>query len=321
MQQRDLSTILGRALKRQEWNDRLARWSKPASETEGDQIERAARMVRSAMAQNHWLTSEGVVVVPQGSYRNNTNVRARADMDLCIRHPVVKPIYGLGVDASSVMRSLDYSPGPSIAGIFTEMRRQIATSLSNSFGGANVKMGTKAFTVSAVPGSRSDIDVVPAVRAHIIIPGGSLLYPYDVTEGIMILAPDGKEIYNYPAIHHANGRAKRERTQYRFKKIVRQMKSMRDDLVASDILKDKQVPSFLVESMVYLVDDACFCADEDHLDRFRRILSRCFDILRDGREDQIFEINNIKRLFGDHQPWSIDDARAFLHAAYLRTNI
>lgn len=319
MQQQDLGSILGRVLRESEWNERLARWSKPASETEGDQIERAARMVRAALAQNEWLTDERVEVVPQGSYRNNTNVRTRADMDLCIRHPMIKPIFGAGVNESEALHTLDYVPGRSLPTVFTEMRKQIATTLCNHFGRQNVHPGTKAFTVSAVPGSRSDIDVVPAVKAQIIVPNLSLIYPYRVTEGIMIMAPDGTEIYNYPAIHHANGRAKRERTQYRFKKVVRQMKSMRDDLVDSGALKPKQVPSFLVESMVYLVEDAYFCVDEKHYDRFRRILVRCFEILRDTPQNNLFEINNIKRLFGYHQPWSIEDARAFLQAAYART--
>lgn len=320
MQQPDLATILGQALRRSDWNTRLAQWSKPASETEGEQIERAARMVRAAIAGSDWLAEQGVEVIPQGSYRNNTNVRTRADMDLCVRHPIVKPIYGVGVTQADILRDLNYAHGPAIPDVIARMKTELSSILRAKFGQNNISPGSKAFTISAVQGSRSDIDVVPAVRAQIIVRGNTILVPYRVTEGIMILAPGGVEIYNYPAIHHANGKAKRERTAHRFKKIVRQMKSMRDDLVDAGKLKPSQVPSFLIECLVYLVEDEHFRVDEDHYDRFRRILSRQWELLRDRAPGTLFEINDLKQLFGPHQPWTIEDARDFLRAAYERTN-
>lgn len=275
-------------------------------------------MVRRAIQRSTWLTAQGVEVVPQGSYHNNTNVRTMADMDLCVRHPLIKMVYLDGVEPTTAFRALDYSPGEDIDTVFVDLRREIGRVLTAEFGQHNVTPGSKAFTVSAVPGSRSDIDVVPATRVHFIRNGSSLLYPYHVTEGVLIRPEAGSEIYNFPKLHHDNGKAKRSRTGLRFKKIVRQMKSMRDDLVERGALKPKQVPSFLVECLVYLVEDPYFCVAEEHLPRLRRILERCWEILKTNPEG-LLEINEQKLLFGSHQPWSVDDARAFLQAAYART--
>jgi hypothetical protein len=53
---------------RSSWNDRMAHWERPASDTEEQQIERAAEMVRAVLANNRRLNDEGVTIAPQGSY-------------------------------------------------------------------------------------------------------------------------------------------------------------------------------------------------------------------------------------------------------------
>lgn len=82
---------------RSSWNDRLTHWERPASESEEVQIERAASMVRSAVAENAWLRNEGVAVSAQGSYFNKTNVRLESDMDLRAVHPLIRIEYAPNV--------------------------------------------------------------------------------------------------------------------------------------------------------------------------------------------------------------------------------
>lgn len=52
---------------RSSWNDRFVHWERPASDSEEAQINRAASMVRAALADNTWLNTEGVTIAPQGS--------------------------------------------------------------------------------------------------------------------------------------------------------------------------------------------------------------------------------------------------------------
>lgn len=324
MHQQSLGDILGKALRAQDWNNRLAQWSKPASDTEEAQIERAATMVRRVLSQNEWLTSEGVIVIPQGSYHNNTNVRLKADMDLCVRHPTVELMYGRGVSADHAFNNLGFVEATPIAQVALELRAQVASSLLDYFGEDNVEIGTKAIKIAAVPGSRSDIDVVPVFRFQHIEQGLGLLSPYRVTEGVVIRSPydQNPPIYNFPNQHHENGVSKRAATSLRFKRIVRQMKSMRDLLVTEGFLANKQVPSFLIESLVYRVEDGHFLVETDDARvRFRRILVRMSDQLVDTEfVASAGEINDAKLLFGGHQPWAVSDATAFVDAALERTN-
>lgn len=63
-----------------------------------------------------------------------------------------------------------------------------------------------------------------------------------------------------PAPHNQNGIAKRAQTQHRFKKVVRSLKHLRDELVELKLIGPKQAPSFLIECLVYAVEDYHFTA-------------------------------------------------------------
>jgi hypothetical protein len=82
---------------RRSWNDRLIHWERPASDTEEQQIERTANIVRDAISGNKLLIDEGINIYPQGSYHNNTNVRLESDMDLRATHPCIKVEYDQNV--------------------------------------------------------------------------------------------------------------------------------------------------------------------------------------------------------------------------------
>ncbi len=317
-----VEALLALSRSRASWNDRLANWEKPPSDHEEGQIQRAADQVRDALAKSVWLSGQGFEVRPQGSYHNNTNVRLQADMDLCVWHPAIKVMYAPGVDQATAYRSGGYSNvGATFGELASRMRTEIYIQLVTAVDALNVNPGNRAFTVNGIPNSRAPADVVPAFRLDYIRQGAgrSLLFPqFETIEGIYILGANGSETINYPSRHHANGIAKRSRTAHQFKKVARSMKRLRDELVELGTLRPKQVPSFLVESLVYGVDDFYFVYDEDRYDRVKRILQRMWEQL----ENNLWvltatEINEVKPLFSS-QPWSLDDAKTYVKAAYAR---
>lgn len=151
-----------------EWNNRFEHWERPASDAEEAKIERAAAMVLDALDDNAWLATEGVVVRPQGSYYNNTNVRLDSDMDLRAVHPSLRVEYTSGVDFKAADAALNYSlTGQSLADLNARLRREMVSALSLKFGYANVDdTGERAIHVKELPGSRAEIDVVPAFVLH-----------------------------------------------------------------------------------------------------------------------------------------------------------
>ena len=137
---------------------------------------------------------------------------------------------------------------------------------------------------------------------------------FTTEEGVYILGTGGKEIVNYPEQHHTNEINKRGNTAHRFKKVVRTMKRLRDELVSLGELRSQQVPSFLVESLVYGVLDAHFLVDEDRYERIKRILEQIWANISNPLSAFVQkEINGVKPLFIG-QSWAIDDAKAFVQA-------
>ena len=136
---------------------------------------------------------------------------------------------------------------------------------------------------------------------------------------MIIYAQDGTQVLNFPQQHHQNGKAKRERTKHRFKKVVRTAKRLRDELVTLRQLQPGQLPSFLIECLVYGVVDSTFLFDEDRYDRLRRVLCRVGEqLLNPFWTATARETNEVKLLFHESQPWSTAGAQAFVTAALRR---
>ena len=131
--------------------------------------------------------------------------------------------------------------------------------------------------MEGLSGSRADVDVVPAMRLHHVHRSGGVLGGHYEIEGVAILARDNNWTFNYPAQHHSNGKAKRERTRHRFKKVVRQLKRLNYELAEMNMMPAK-LPSFLVECLVYAIEDPYFLVQEDRYERLVRILRRIGDL-------------------------------------------
>jgi len=320
--QNALANLMAEYRSRTSWNERLSHWELPASQSEETMIERAAGMVRNSLSANSWLTGEKVLIQAQGSYHNNTNVRREADMDLRVIHPTYKVDYDESVIQQNLADNLLglRETGRTLSDVCSTMRSHVALSLGASFGWENLDInGNKAMRVHKLPGSRADVDIVPSFRyLWVSWPQG---YSMPVqTEGVAILGKDGTWTYNFPEQHHTNGIAKRARTAHRFKKVVRSLKRIRDELVAMGSLDKKQVPSYLVECLVYAVEDPYFLVQsDDRYDRIIRILGRMSQLINDAAWTQrATEINGIKFLFHPAQTWTVDSAKAFIVDAYSR---
>lgn len=297
------------------WNARFEHWEKPASVTEGQSIDRAETLVRLAIAKNAWHNTERVTVHGQGSYYNNTNVRTEADIDLRVVHPTLLIEYGPGVikEYADQAAGIAWLPG-TIEQTLGKLRSEVASDLMFAFGKDCVDAtGDKAIRLSGMTGG-AEVDVVPVCRFQ-HISWLHALSRYDVLEGVAILSRSGGWTYNFPVQHTSNGVQKRARTQRRFKKVVRVFKRLGQDLINHGKLKAK-VPSFLVESLVYEVEDCHFLVEaDDFYDRVRRVAHRLRQLLIDPQaEAKMHEINGIKCLFHATQPWTRADALAFVEA-------
>ncbi|CAN7344110.1 hypothetical protein LJR231_001953 [Phyllobacterium sp. LjRoot231] len=298
---------------RSEWNERFSHWERSESTSETQRIERARNMVHNVLTKNTWLSSQRVSLVPQGSFTNRTNTRLEADIDLRVQHPAIKIEYLNGIDPQAAWRDGGYvALEPTFGELSTQMRTEIIADLIRIFGADKVNAdGNKAIRVSGLDGSRAEVDVVPAFRLHRIT-GNSLIGGVTGIEGVAILSRDGQWTENYPDQHLANGRAKRLATGHQFKRTVRIVKRLRADMADRGVFNAK-VPSFLIECLVYLVEDHAFMvAADDRYDRVKRVLNRIVQILENPLlAYSATEINGVKLLFGGNQAWTLETARSF----------
>lgn len=312
---------------RSSWNERFEHWERPASDSEEAKIERAARMIRGALDGRELLGRPHVEVVAQGSYFNNTNTRIESDMDIradwresCLL------VTGGSIEFEHAQAAFGYvSTGTSTVEIAAAHRVRVWLALCDAFGADQVVPGSKCLKLKPVAGSRAPADVVPTIRCVYALPRGSGLlsvFPMEV-EGIAIFDLDGARTVNFPALHHDNGKRKHADTSRRFKKAVRILKCLRDELVELGGLRKGQIPSFLVECLVHAVPDVVFHLGDDRYDRVRNLLVALDTALSD--QNHCFglrEVNGIKPLFapflGRSQPWRVEDARAFVTAAWKR---
>jgi hypothetical protein len=304
---------------RQSWNDRFEHWERPESDTEYDRIIRARDMVQGALADNNWLNAEGCRLCQQGSFTNRTNTRGESDIDLRVQHRHILVEYADGVDRQAAYAAAGYfSPGGSFRDKLTDMRAQIVSDLQGTFGrGAVDASGKKAIRVKGLEGSRAEVDVVPAFRLHFIeqVQQGFMPPRFITTEGVALLDTIGGWTYNFPDQHIANGRDKRSRTGHQFKKVVRTIKRMQRDMMNYDIT-DKRVPSFLVECLVYLVEDEFFTVPgDDRYGRIKRVLQRVNELINGPNVGRLLEINDRKFLFHPTQGWQLNDAQEFVALA------
>jgi hypothetical protein len=283
-------------------------WSKPPTATEEQRCTNAERVVRNAIRSYPAFATRNIEVFAQGSYRNGTNVRANSDVDVCVRCTDVyfldlpggynKASFGL-VDAS-------YS--------YAEFKNDVEHALKACLGADAVSRGKKAFDLHANT-YRVDADVVPTFEhRRYTVANGSSRY----ISGTELHPDGGGRIVNWPHQNYENGTAKNNATGTRFKKLVRVLKRLRDEMVAEGSTAAKPIPSYLIECLVWNVPNSAF-SDDQYAENLRSILLHLYASTQtDAACNEWGEVNELKYLFRGGQPWTRADVNSFVVAAWTR---
>jgi hypothetical protein len=134
--------------------------------------------------------------------------------------------------------------------------------------------------------------------------------------GIGFLTDKGIRINNWPKQAYENGVSKQSNTGERYKKMVRIMKKMRNKMQEDNIAGVLNVPSFLIESLVWNVPNSSF-NKENYYDDVRGVIANCFNkTMKDEDCKDMCEVNDIKYLFHSSQPWTRSQAHDFFSAAW-----
>lgn len=286
------------------WESAFSNWAKPPGKTEQDKSDNSERAIRTAISSSATLSSRSVSVFPQGSYRNRTTVRQDSDVDICV------------MCTESIFYDLPDGMSPGDFGItvpapypYSQFKSDVYNALVSHFGSSSVLRGSKAFDIHENT-YRVDADVVAAFEYHLYRTDGTYL------QGTSFLPDSGGRINNWPDQHYDNGVSKNTATRRRFKALTRITKRLRNEMEDSAVSAAINIPSFLIECLVWNVPNEGF-GHATYWDDLRYVLAYLYNsTLKDEDCSDWTEVNGIKYLFHTSQPWSRVAANGFIDAAW-----
>jgi hypothetical protein len=289
------------------WEDKFTSWAKAPGNTEQQKCDNAETAIRKALAAHSKLSTMDVTVFAQGSYRNKTNVRMDSDVDICVRlNSTFFPQYPEGktkADFGNVDGSIT----------FADYQSYVHEALNDYFGSGVVNKGDKAFKIHANT-YRVDADVVASFehRRYMTRTDGSSYY----LSGIEFVTKAGKHVTNWPNQHYDNGLEKHNATGRRFRKVIRMLKRLRNEMQDSKIVAANSVASCLIECLVWNVPNDQFGHDTYTAD-VRAILAHLFNnTMKDELCSEWGEVSELLYLFKGGKPWTREQAHAFISAAW-----
>jgi hypothetical protein len=303
-----------------DWESQFQTWARPPSTTETEKMQRAEKAIRDAIAADAKLQEHDIVVFPQGSYRNRTNVAGESDVDICV---VARDVFFSDWDwvdtrartddavRFALQREADISDATYT---YAEYKNDVGAALVRKFGPPPaVERGDKAYDIHENT-YRVESDCLAALEARHWSRASGVLS--DAVRGTEFVSDSGRRIQNFPQQQYDNGVAKHTRTGDHFKKMVRVLKNLRNEMDANGRPEADPIPSFLSECLVYRVPDDRFGATSRY-DELREVLRYLYNETKsDETCGKWLEENDIKFLFHSSQPWTRVQVNAFVLAAW-----
>jgi hypothetical protein len=279
-------------------------WSKPASKTEEQRISNAIRMIKEAIRDYGNLKNKDIEIFVQGSYANNTNVRAKSDVDVCV---MLKDTFYSEYPNGYTRKHYGFAEGEDS---FNDFRKDIINALKSKYGRENIKPGNKSIKMESTS-YRVEADAVPAFqyRNYKIINSTN---ENNFIEGIKFLSKSKDEVINYPKKHIEQGKIKNSNTQRRYKRVTRIFKRIRHQMIQDGIPVKKCISSFLIESLLFNVPNDYFSCDE----LFNQKIKDIIKYLQNDNKENYFEVSSKLKLFDDTRKWDINSVDKFLKQMY-----
>lgn len=290
-----------------DWESVFAAWAKGPSDTEKTKAENAERQIRQAINASPKLQNRNIVVFTQGSYRNRVNVRKDSDVDIGI---LCYDTYFPEYPDDNVKMLLEKTAADATY-TYQLFKNEIEEALVARFGRASVKRGNKSFDIKENT-YRVEADVAAFFEHRRYTTTTNYL------SGVEMIPDDCKPLMvrNWPEQHYTNGVRRNDNTSRRYKRMVRVLKTLSNEMATEGIDVAKQTPSFLTECLVWNAPTSCYSLDT-YKGMLRSILAHLFnDTLTAEKCKEWGEVSELKYLFRSSQPWTYQQAHEFISAAW-----
>lgn len=286
----------------------LSSWTSPLSTTEESRVENTVRMIKDAVSSYINLQGHTIEVFAQGSYANNTNVRQNSDVDICVL--LTSTFYGNYIDGLTA-KDYGYSDGTISYDTF---KQHVVAALKKKFGEHVVTVGNKCINISS-NSYHVNADVVPAMQYRdykTIDSKNSSRF----IEGIKYFATDDSEIINYPKDHIRNGKNKNNNTNYEYKKLVRIMKHIRNNMVDDGLVNGDIISSFLVECLIWNVPNHIITSSNTWTETVKNTIFYLWDAFSRDEYKEWGEVSERFYLIHPRRKWTVDSVKDFMARMY-----
>ena len=308
------------------WEPKLQRWSVGPGKSEEEQMEHAVTAIRTAIDRSPILAPHDIEVLPTGSFKNRTHIPTESDVDVAV---IYKDVFISKWDFAdpraktdpAVVHELMREAGVTATSYtYAEYKSEVEVALVDHFGRANVKRRNKHFDITENT-YRVESDCVAAFQHRqwfrnaadrLVFTEGTMFYPD---------SDPSKEILNYPKQQYANGDAKHARTGRRYKKMVRIIKNLCNEMADAGIEAAKPIPSFLIECLVYQVPDAVFGRPTFYEELQLTLAFIASNTDSTDKCGKWTEVNEIKYLFHPAQGWTREQAHDFAMSAFAYISV
>lgn len=284
------------------WEEKFKTWSKGPSQTEDQRCENAIKMIKEAIKSSEKLRSRQVDIFLQGSYRNRVNVRQNSDVDIgIVCSSTFYGDYPEGEDHNSFgYKDSDYT--------YEQFKNDVGDALVAKFGHGTVTRGNKAFDIKA-NSYRVEADVAPFMQHRRFNKDGSY------KTGVQLFPDSGAKIINWPEQHYNNGVSKNDRCSRRYKRLVRILKKLSNEMENSGVVEASGIPGFLCECLVWNVPNDHF-GHKQYSQDLRSALVYLYNKLDTSESDEWGEVSELKYLFNPQQKWTKSQSKDFILSAW-----
>ncbi|MFK4964806.1 nucleotidyltransferase domain-containing protein [Lactococcus garvieae] len=282
----------------------LRNWAKRPSDSEQDRIDRTERMIKAAILKSNDSYVSGAKVFAKGSVKAGTNIKKDSDIDIC-----VQPYGVFFANYSEGLSDKDFGNSSSTY-TFKQFRDNVESALIDHFGSAYVSSGNRHINIREKT-SRVEADVVPAFEHRRYTSRNSNpLIGIELRHKV-----NGSKTVNWPRQNYDNNLAKYNSTYRRYRKMVRILKHIREELNELYPNASFDAQSFLIESMLWNVPNPHYNY-ESYVKSLEEILNYLnYALQRSDIYHEWGEVNEFKYLFRGSQKWTVNGALQFVIAA------
>ena len=281
----------------------LVGWCQPARDTEEARINNAINMIKDAISRSDELNGLDIEVFVQGSYANNTNVKANSDVDVCVM--LKSTVFTEFIDG---LKNEDYGFAEGEIS-FADYKERVVRALQSKFGSENLTIGNKSVKIRS-NSYHVDADAVIAFQFRNYKAINSRRHD-NFLEGIKFISDNGDEVINYPKLHIQNGVVKNNNTNHEYKKLVRIMKRIRNNMVEDRVIDGNTISSFLIECLIWNVPNKTITGYSSWGETVKQAIAYLYSKIDESNYQEWGEVSERLYLFVGRK-WDAVDVKEFL---------